>query len=144
MNRSRLIVALSAFGMLGGVAFAQQNSGPVAGGNPPAVAPQGVGGSGAGSTQLFAVVNGTTGVVARGKGNSAGGGRLGVGTYDVRFGRSVLQCAYVVSVGGINFDTPSGSASATNRAGAANGVFVQTRNAAGTLTDLTFHIYIDC
>ena len=133
MNRSRLIVALSAFGMLGGVAFAQQNSGPVA-----------VGGSGAGSTQLFAVVNGTTGVVARGKGNSAGGGRLGVGTYDVRFGRSVLQCAYVVSVGGINFDTPSGSASATNRAGAANGVFVQTRNAAGTLTDLNFHIYIDC
>lgn len=110
------------------------------------VAPMGAGGSNFGSAQLFAVVNGVNGVVTRGKGNAAtpGGGRLGVGTYDIRFFRNVAACSFTGNVSGIEFDTPAGFVSFGKRAGAPNGVFVLTRNINGVLADLNFHLYVDC
>lgn len=108
------------------------------------VAPQGTGGTNLGSTQMFAVVN-SNGTRLRGKGD-ANSSRISTGTYDIRFARNITQCGWVGTIG---LGTMSGSVgpsfiSVTGRAGTTNGVFVQTWNSSGTLTDLPFIVYIDC
>ncbi|HKH96818.1 MAG TPA: hypothetical protein VKA39_09875, partial [Beijerinckiaceae bacterium] len=71
--------------------------------------------------------------------------KLNTGNYQVSFPSSVTGCAYVGGIGGANAGTPAaGSVGATNRAGIPSAIFVTTFNAAGTLTDLGFHVAAFC
>lgn len=90
---------------------------------------------------LFAVVA-STGGLSRGTATSAA--RLGVGQYEVIFARDITSCAFVGNIGGTGYDSAVGSISTTRRSSTASGVYVETRNPAGTLTDLPFHLSISC
>jgi hypothetical protein len=72
--------------------------------------------------------------------------RLGVGTYDLRWGRNITRCAAVITMGsGTSFGAAVGIGTAVQRAGsAAKGHFVQIFDAAGALADREFMIYVGC
>lgn len=93
---------------------------------------------------LLAVVN-SDGSLARGNGASASS-RVATGSYDVLFTRNITACAFNVTVGlatqGGNID--AAHATAVGRLGTTNGVFIETHNAAGTLTDNGFHLAVTC
>ena len=71
---------------------------------------------------------------------------LGTGTYEVRFRYEFLYCSWQGTVGNPDFvgTQPASSISVTGRAGTNDGLFVQTFNSAGTLTDRSFHVVIVC
>jgi len=73
--------------------------------------------------------------------------RLATGTYDVRFGlASITGCAFIGTIGlsGTSGTSAPGEITVVGRAGAPNGIFVQTFNSAGGLADLGFHILVAC
>ena len=71
--------------------------------------------------------------------------REDTGIYDVFFNRDVSGCAYVASLGGPDAGTPpAGTVAVTNLAGAPKGLFVITRNSAGTNASLPFHVAVFC
>jgi hypothetical protein len=85
-----------------------------------------------------------SGSLARGGGTTAAG-RLAAGVYEVIFNANVTECAFVASLGDTgSAPAPSGYAAASRRTGNANGVRVETRNAAGSLTDRPFHLVVVC
>lgn len=108
------------------------------------VAPSGFGGTGLGSSQLFAVVN-ANGVIIRGKGD-ASSARSAVGTYQVRFQRNVRNCAYVATIGlpGATGASVPSFITVAAEAASVNGVLVRTHNIGGGVADRPFHLYVDC
>jgi len=94
----------------------------------------------AASTNLFAVVDGGGGQVA---GNGVTGiTHLGPGRYEVTFGQDVTGCAYVATTKhaftqAIQVFTAGGHLSP-------QGVYVETKNQGGGLTDGPFNLAVDC
>jgi hypothetical protein len=87
----------------------------------------------------WAVSSGTT--LVRGSGTTAFS-RLGPGRYEVTFNANVSACAYVATTRAIGAQaltvfTAGGHASA-------NGVYVETKNQGGGLSDAPFHLYVSC
>jgi hypothetical protein len=93
---------------------------------------------------LYAVVN-STGTLARGFG-ATGAHQLGTGTYEVDFYENVANCAFLGTIGltGSSLSSPPGEITVVGRSGNANGIFVQTFNSAGTLTNLSYHLGVLC
>jgi hypothetical protein len=90
--------------------------------------------------QLWAVV-GLNGSLTRGS-RVTGTTKLGPGQYEVTFDRSVTGCAYVATTQNaysqaLNVFTASGHLSG-------NGVYVETKNQGGGLTDGPFHLLVSC
>lgn len=92
---------------------------------------------------FFAVINGGNGAVVRGFGVTSAA-RLAVGLYQVVFSHDVTGSAYVGTIGltGSVGQSPSGEIAVVGRTGVANGVFVQTFNSAGVLSDRSFHLAV--
>lgn len=63
----------------------------------------------------------------------------GTGAYEVIFNTDVSGCAYVASL-----SSGSGSATVASRAGNLDGVWVNTYNSAGTLTNESFQVTVTC
>ena len=94
-------------------------------------------------TRLWAVLN-ASGSIARSAGTTSAG-RLGAGVYEVIFGQSVANCAFVASVGDGDAATgTNGAATVARRAGNANAVRVETRTLANALADKSFHLLVVC
>jgi hypothetical protein len=91
---------------------------------------------------FFAVVNGD-GTLARGF-QALSATQLGTGIYQVLFSHDITGSVYVGTIGlsGSVGSSPAGEIAVVGRFGAANGVFVQTFNSAGTPTDLGFHLSV--
>lgn len=80
-------------------------------------------------------------ILVRGSGTT-GFARLGPGRYEVTFDGNVSACAYVattrvVGTQALTVFTAGGHASA-------NGVYVETKNQGGGLSDAPFHLYVSC
>ena len=103
------------------------------------------GGTILGSATLYAVVN-SDGTIARGDGNAASPGKLATGTYDLRFFRNITMCGYIATVGlsGTTGASTPGMVTVVGRAGTVNGLFIQTFDAAGTVSDRGFHVFVNC
>jgi hypothetical protein len=91
---------------------------------------------------LFAVIN-TNGSLARGVGVTSSA-NLSDGAYEVIFNRNVTGCAYAATLGDGSLGTYDGEVSATNRLFNSNGVFVETKNSAGTEANVPFHLVVTC
>jgi hypothetical protein len=68
---------------------------------------------------------------------------FGAGAYSVDFDQNVASCAYVVGLGASG-TPPAGSATTAERAGNADGVWVNTYNATGAMTAEPFHLTVYC
>ncbi|MET8230458.1 hypothetical protein ABZS77_07245 [Micromonospora sp. NPDC005298] len=92
------------------------------------------------ATATTVVVN-SNGTKARGTGTVI---KYGVGQYEVQFGFTVTTGVYVATVGRADACCipPGGEVSVAPRLSTPNAVFVQTRNSAGTPTDLGFHLVV--
>ncbi|MEV7328760.1 hypothetical protein [Micromonospora sp. NPDC093244] len=92
------------------------------------------------ATTTTIVVN-SNGTRARGTGTVI---KYGVGQYEVQFGFTVSNSVYVATVGRADACCipPAGEISVAPRLSTPNAVFVQTRNSAGTPTDLGFHLVV--
>jgi hypothetical protein len=103
--------------------------------------PQGAQGpAGPAAVRHFAVVN-AAGTFLRGDAKS-GGSDTAIGTYVVGFAESVSGCAYTATLGTTDGSTaPAGRITVNDHAGA---VGVQTYDAAGTPTNLPFHLIVAC
>jgi hypothetical protein len=98
---------------------------------------------GAPATKLWAVVN-SSGSIARSSGTTSAG-RISDGTYEVIFNQDVSACAYVATPGSPTATTtPTAEIGVAPRSGNVNGVYVQTYNIFGTLTDTSFHLAVFC
>jgi hypothetical protein len=95
------------------------------------------------TAQAFFAVVSATGALVRGF-QAVSASNLGTGIYQVLFSHDITGSAYIGTIGltGSSGDSPAGQIAVVGRAGAANGVFVQTFNATGTPTDLAFHLAI--
>jgi hypothetical protein len=91
---------------------------------------------------FFAVVD-SAGALARGF-QAVSATSLGVGTYQVLFTHNITRSAYIGTIGlpGSIGTSPPGIITVVGRAGATNGVFVQTFNAGGALANLGFHLAV--
>ena len=98
--------------------------------------------AGADATNLWAVIN-PNGTINRSSGTSSAA-RFSPGVYEVIFTRNVSSCAFVGAVSDPGFGAVFGFFSASKRGGNANGIFVETANSAGTLTDEPFHVAVFC
>ncbi|RLP92296.1 MULTISPECIES: hypothetical protein [unclassified Micromonospora] len=98
-----------------------------------------------GATTLAArttiVVVNANGTRARGVGTVI---KYGVGQYEVQFAYTVTNAVFVATIGRADACCvpPPGEISVSARLGTPNGVFVQTRNSAGTPADLGFHLVV--
>jgi hypothetical protein len=103
--------------------------------------PQGAQGpAGPAAVRHFAVVN-AAGTFLRGDAKS-GGSDTAIGTYVVGFAETVSGCAYTATLGTTDSSTvPAGRITVNDHAGA---VGVQTYDAAGTPTNLPFHLIVAC
>jgi hypothetical protein len=92
------------------------------------------------ATRLWAAVDkdGTTMLQS----GSTASTKLDIGSYEVLFNRSVTACTYQLTL--TNPSGVTGETLAEPRAGKANGVFVETANSAGVLTDGDFHLAVFC
>jgi hypothetical protein len=66
------------------------------------------------------------------------------GNYDVRFNRDVRDCYYLATIGNAGGGSTSGQINVAARAGAPNGVFVDTNDTAGAAADRSFHLLVFC
>ncbi|MFF5178990.1 hypothetical protein ACFY2Q_13300 [Micromonospora sp. NPDC000316] len=100
------------------------------------------------SAKASTLVASTTTVVVNSNGTKARGTgtviKYGTGQYEVQFGQVVTAGVFVASVGRADSCCipPSGEVSVAPRLSTPNAVFVQTRNSAGTPTDLGFHLVV--
>ncbi|MFC0508442.1 hypothetical protein [Micromonospora costi] len=92
------------------------------------------------ATATIVVVN-ANGTKARGTGTVI---KYGTGQYEVQFGFIVTSGVYVATIGRGDACCvpPAGEVSVAPRLSTPNGVFVQTRNSAGTPADLPFHLVV--
>jgi hypothetical protein len=88
----------------------------------------------------YAVVN-SNGTLARGH-HAVKSDRIATGQYEVIFDSNVRMGAYIATIGlsGSTGNSPAGQITVVGRRNNANGVFVETSNSSGTLTDLGFHL----
>ena len=95
------------------------------------------------TAQAFFAVVSSNGVLVRGF-QAVSAAQLGTGMYQVLFSHDVTGSAYIGTIGltGSSGSPTAGQIGVVGRIGAANGVFVQTFNAAGTPTNLAFHLAI--
>lgn len=102
------------------------------------------GGSQFGAAQLYAVVLGD-GTAVRGAGVLSAT-RLSTGNYEVLFRRNITNCAWTGTVSQPNFGGSVGPSFLTmaGRSGTFTGVFLQTFNSSGALTDLPFQVQVIC
>ena len=93
---------------------------------------------------VTAVIN-ADGTEDRGRG-LVSSNRIGAGTYEVFFDRSIKKCAWTGTVGLGSFSGSTGPAmiTITGRIGTNNGLFVTTFNGAAAATDLPFHTVVTC
>ncbi len=92
------------------------------------------------SGNLFASVN-LNGTLAYGNGVS-GVTHLGTGRYEVTFSADVQQCAYVATT--VNAYSQALQVFTAGGHLGANGVYVETKNQGGGLTDGPFNLVVDC
>src|SRR5579862_6118128 len=92
------------------------------------------------SSNLFASVN-LNGTLAYGNGVT-GVTHLGTGQYEVTFSADVEQCAYVATT--INAYSQALQVFTAGGHLGADGVYVQTKNQGGGLTDGPFNLVVDC
>jgi hypothetical protein len=93
---------------------------------------------------MSAVIN-ADGSIARGN-HTVSALNLSTGSYEVVFDRDVTSCTYTATIGDSGtFTSPAaGFVSVVGRAGNANGIFLNTRDAAGTATNRGFHVNVTC
>jgi hypothetical protein len=99
------------------------------------------------SSNLFASVN-LNGTLAYGNGVT-GVTHIGTGQYEVTFSADVQQCAYVATTinaysQALQVFTAGGPAAVFGGHLSADGVYVQTKNQGGGLTDGPFNLVVDC
>lgn len=72
--------------------------------------------------------------------------RQSLGNYRVEFGRDVTGCAFTATLGSVGggFPPTAGEVFVARSDGNADGVYVETRNAAGAEADLPFHLTVTC
>lgn len=95
------------------------------------------------TAQTFYAVVRADGTLARGF-QAVSATRLGTGIYQVLFAHDITGSAYLGTIG---LDTssgisPSGQMAVVGRAGAPNGVWVQTYDAVGNAADRGFHMAV--
>jgi hypothetical protein len=105
-----------------------------------AVAPVGVVSAQAATTNLFASVT-AGGTLAFGGGVS-NVTHIGTGQYEVTFSSNVRQCAYVATT--INAHSQALQVFTAGGHLSADGVYVETKNQGGGLTDGPFNLVVDC
>ena len=88
----------------------------------------------------YAVVSAVGGLVAGS--DVSGVTYLGVGRYEVTFTTNVSPCAYVATT--VNIYSQAVQAYTARGHLSANGVYVETKNQGGGLTDGAFHLIVDC
>jgi hypothetical protein len=138
-NRRKLGAVLATAALAGGTYFATAASASTP--NSPDTATTA---SATTPARVFAAIN-ADGTKLRGKA-VASTAHLSTGTYDIRFNRNISTCAWTATVGIGSFGGSTGPAivTATGRAGTNNGLFVNTYNTAGTLTDEAFLVVVVC
>jgi hypothetical protein len=98
-------------------------------------------------TNYWAVVR-SNATLARGRGVFSVSRPSGfpVGNYIVRFLDNIRNCAYTATVG--DFDAlgvgPTGEVTTVGAAIDVRGVYLQTFNSAGSISDRTFHLLVSC
>ena len=110
------------------------------------VGPEGPQGpAGAPATNLWAVVEGD-GTLVRGSGVASAALPDPPGGYEVIFNQDVTGCAYVASLGltGSAGIPNHGSIGVVGRISSANGVYVITRDGAGSTASSPFHLAVFC
>jgi hypothetical protein len=97
------------------------------------------------SELLWAVVDGSTGTLARGN-RVASTNRSSAGTYQVRFTRNVRNCVYVATIGltGASGTSAAADIAVVGEAISVNGVFVTVEDPPGARVDRSFHLLVDC
>jgi hypothetical protein len=95
------------------------------------------------TAQTFYAVVRSNGTLARGF-EAVSAANLGTGVYQVIFAHDITGSAYLGTLGldTDSGDSPSGQIAVVGRAGAANGVFVQTFDATGNPADRGFHVAV--
>jgi hypothetical protein len=69
---------------------------------------------------------------------------VSTGEFEVDFYEAVDGCSYQATVGPAGSGSESGYATVAARSGNAKGVYVETFNTSGVLTDLPFHLAVHC
>ena len=92
------------------------------------------------TSNLFASVN-LNGTLAHGNGVT-GVTHIGTGQYEVTFSANVRQCAYVATT--MNAYSQALQVFAAGGHLSADGVYVETKNQGGGLTDGPFNLVVDC
>jgi hypothetical protein len=94
-------------------------------------------------TSDFAVVNATGGLV---RGDAKSAARLGVGRFEVAFAGPVSNCSYTATIGdpGNALVFNPGLVFTAGGHNSGNGVYVETKNLGGGLTDFPFHLRCNC
>ncbi len=100
----------------------------------------GTGAAQAASANLFASVNGN-GTLGHGHGVTSVT-HIGTGQYEVRFATNVKKCAYVATT--INAHSQALQVFTAGGHLSADGVYVETKNQGGGLTDGPFNLAVDC
>ena len=97
-----------------------------------------------GPDQVSAVVSAPGGLVRGSSGASVV--KLGVGQYEVRFRRDVSRCAYTATIGdtGNQLQYYPGEVFTAGGHLSPRGVFVETKNPGGGLSDYPFHLNVNC
>ena len=70
--------------------------------------------------------------------------KLGVGTYEVDFARTITACTFVATVGPSGGGSALGEVNVADRGGNAEAVFVDTNNSDGTAADKPFRLVVVC
>ena len=93
---------------------------------------------------LWAVVN-RDGTLARGRG-ALRVNKVGTGAYEVLFDRNVRKCVYTATIGlsGSTGGEVHGQISVVGLANKTNGVYVETADSGGGLSDRGFHLALNC
>jgi hypothetical protein len=100
------------------------------------------GATGPAGTPLWAVI-GSDGSLARGQGVTSTS-HVGAGSYDVVFNQDVDKCGYMATIGPSGTGTASGDVDVASLLGNTKGIYVETRDSGGTLTDRPFHLAVVC
>jgi hypothetical protein len=93
-------------------------------------------------TNLWAVLA-ADGSLARGSGVTSTA-KVTTGSYDVVFDRDVDKCVYEATRGQPGSGTAPGDADVALLLGNTKGIYLETRNNTGTLTDLPSHLLVVC
>jgi hypothetical protein len=71
-------------------------------------------------------------------------GAAGAGQYEVDFGRNIVACTSVATLGGSGSGTALGEVNVADRAGNVEAVFVDTNTSAGAAADRAFRLIVVC